>query len=134
MRAIFERLLVYTSWNQPARCSGGLLKVAGFALIRLSKISPNKARLVRPATVDRENLYIAPEIYKDKLFDGDQMMEGVQPFYPKAPEEAVKLMCVDVQRPTFKTKSKYYPPDLKELIEECWYPVSIPTLLDQSTK
>ncbi|GJR49291.1 ribonuclease H-like domain-containing protein [Tanacetum coccineum] len=42
------------------------------------------------------------------------MMEGVQPFYPKPPEEAVKLMCVDVQRPTFKTKSKYYPSDLKE--------------------
>ncbi|GJW85423.1 integrin-linked protein kinase 1-like protein [Tanacetum coccineum] len=108
-------------------------QVAGIALIRLSKISPNKARLARPATVDRENLYIAPEIYKDELFDGGvdvysfgiilyEMMEGVQPFYPKPPEEAVKLMCVDVQRPTFKTKSKYYPPDLKELIEECWYP------------
>ncbi|PWA59428.1 integrin-linked protein kinase family [Artemisia annua] len=113
--------------------SGGLLKVAGIALIRLSKISPNKARLARPATVDRENLYIAPEIYKDELFDGGvdvysfglilyEMMEGVQPFYPKPPEEVVKLMCVDVQRPTFKSKSKYYPPDLKELIEECWYP------------
>nr|GEW18380.1 integrin-linked protein kinase 1-like [Tanacetum cinerariifolium] len=50
--------------------SGGLLKVAGIALIRLSKISPNKARLARPATVDRENLYIAPEIYKDELFNG----------------------------------------------------------------
>nr|GEV85747.1 dual specificity protein kinase shkC-like [Tanacetum cinerariifolium] len=113
--------------------SGGLLKVAGIALIRLSKISPNKARLARPATVDRENLYIAPEIYKDELFDGGvdvysfgiilyEMMEGVQPLYPKPPKEAVKLMCVDVQRPTFKTKSKYYPPELKELIEECWYP------------
>nr|GEX33483.1 serine/threonine-protein kinase HT1-like isoform X1 [Tanacetum cinerariifolium] len=113
--------------------SGGLLKVAGIALIRLSKISPNKVRLARPATVDRENLYIAPEIFKDELFDGGvdvysfgiilyEMMEGVQPFHPKPPEEAVKLMCVDVQRPTFKTKSKYYPPDLKELIEECWYP------------
>ncbi|KAI3526669.1 hypothetical protein L1887_05930 [Cichorium endivia] len=31
-------------------------------------------------------------------------------------------MCVDVKRPPFKTKSKYYPPDLKALIEECWYP------------
>ncbi|GJX21617.1 serine/threonine-protein kinase HT1-like protein isoform X1 [Tanacetum coccineum] len=91
--------------------SGGLLKVAGIALIRLSKISPNKARLARPATVDRENLYIAPEIYKDELFDGGvdvysfgiilyEMMEGVQPFCPNPPEEAVKLI----------------------LIEECWYP------------
>nr|GEV85746.1 serine/threonine-protein kinase HT1-like isoform X1 [Tanacetum cinerariifolium] len=33
------------------------------------KLAPNKARLARPATVDRENLYIAPEIYKDELFD-----------------------------------------------------------------
>ncbi|XP_071689555.1 integrin-linked protein kinase 1-like [Rutidosis leptorrhynchoides] len=113
--------------------SGGQLKVAGFGLIRLSKISPNKARLSRPVTIDRTNLYIAPEIYKDELFDRGvdvysfglilfEMMEGVQPFYPKAPEEAVKLMCLDVNRPSFKIKSKYYPPDLKELIEECWYP------------
>ncbi|GJV43820.1 integrin-linked protein kinase 1-like protein isoform X2 [Tanacetum coccineum] len=83
-----------------------LLKVAGIALIR-------------------ENLYITPEIHKDELFDRGvdvytfglilyEMMEGVQPFYPKPPQEVVKLMCVDVQRPTFKTKSKYYPPDLKE--------------------
>lgn len=42
------------------------------------------------------------------------MMEGVQPFHPKVPEEALKLMCVDVKRPSFKIKSKYYPPELKE--------------------
>ncbi|KAI7735207.1 hypothetical protein M8C21_030499 [Ambrosia artemisiifolia] len=113
--------------------SSGQLKVAGFGLIRLSKISPDKARLARPVTIDQSNLYIAPEIYKDELFDRGvdvysfglilyEMMEGVQPFHPKTPEEAVRLMCVDVMRPPFKTKSKYYPPDLKELIEECWYP------------
>lgn len=113
--------------------SGGQLKVAGFGLIRLCKISPNKARLARPVTIDQTNLYIAPEIYKDELFDRGadvysfglilyEMMEGVQPFHPKPPEEAVKLMCIDVKRPPFKLKSKYYPPDLKELIEECWYP------------
>ncbi|KAI7735204.1 hypothetical protein M8C21_030496 [Ambrosia artemisiifolia] len=113
--------------------SSGQLKVAGFGLIRLSKISPDKARLARPVTIDQSNLYIAPEIYKDELFDRGvdvysfglilyEMMEGVQPFHPKTPEEAIRLMCVDVMRPPFKTKSKYYPPDLKELIEECWYP------------
>ncbi|KAL8204559.1 hypothetical protein R6Q57_010182 [Mikania cordata] len=113
--------------------SAGHLKIAGFGLIRLSKISPDKARLARPFTIDQANLYIAPEIYKDELFDRGvdvysfglilyEMMEGVQPFHPKAPEEAVKLMCVDVNRPSFKSKSKYYPPELKELIEECWYP------------
>lgn len=41
-------------------------------------------------------------------------MEGAQPFHPKPPEEAVKLMCEDLKRPPFKIKSKYYPPDLKE--------------------
>ncbi|XP_076895568.1 integrin-linked protein kinase 1-like [Bidens hawaiensis] len=112
--------------------SAGQLKVAGFGLIRLSKISPDKVRLARPVNIDQSNLYMAPEIYKDEFFDRGvdvysfglilyEMMEGAQPFHPKAPEEAVRLMCVDVQRPSFKIKSKYYPPDLKELIKECWY-------------
>lgn len=43
-----------------------------------------------------------------------QMIEGVQPFHPKSPEEAVRLMCVEGKRPTIKQKSKSYPPDLKE--------------------
>ncbi|KAI3500044.1 hypothetical protein L1887_35859 [Cichorium endivia] len=113
--------------------SAGQLKVSGFGLIRLSKISPNKERLLRPVAIDRTNLYIAPEIYKDELFDRGadaysfgfilyEMMEGVQPFHPDSPEEVLNLMCVDVKRPPFKTKSKYYPPNLKALIEECWYP------------
>ncbi|KAI7746770.1 hypothetical protein M8C21_025280 [Ambrosia artemisiifolia] len=112
---------------------GGHLKVAGFGLIRLSKVSPNKARLVRPDTIDSTNLYVAPEIYNDELFDRRvdaysfglilyEMMEGVQPFHPKAPEEVARLMCVVNKRPPFKIKCKYYPPELKELIEECWYP------------
>ncbi|GJU72628.1 LETM1-like protein [Tanacetum coccineum] len=60
------------------------------------------------------DLYIAPEIYKDELFDGgvDVYSFGI----------ILYEMMEGVQRPTFKTKSKYYPPDLKELIEECWYP------------
>ncbi|KAI7748040.1 hypothetical protein M8C21_028544, partial [Ambrosia artemisiifolia] len=108
-------------------------QVAGFGLIRLSKVSPNKARLVRPDTIDSTNLYVAPEIYNDELFDRRvdaysfglilyEMMEGVQPFHPKAPEEVARLMCVVNKRPPFKIKCKYYPPELKELIEECWYP------------
>ncbi|KAJ0871818.1 putative dual-specificity kinase TKL-Pl-5 family [Helianthus annuus] len=112
---------------------GGQLKVAGFGLIRLSKVSPNKARLARPDTIDPTNLYVAPEIYNDELFDRRvdaysfglilyEMIEGVQPFHPKVPEEAIKLLCVANKRPPFKIKCKYYPPDLKELLEECWYP------------
>lgn len=44
------------------------------------------------------------------------MMEGVSPFHPKPPEEALKLMCLDGKRPPFKIKTKHYPPDLKELV------------------
>ncbi|KAL8260101.1 hypothetical protein R6Q59_028054 [Mikania micrantha] len=112
---------------------GGHLKVAGFGSIRLSKISSDKARLARPVTIDQTNIYIAPEIYNDELFDRRvdvysfglilyEMMEGVQPFHSKVPVEAVKLMCVAIQRPPFKIKCKYYPHELIELIEECWYP------------
>ncbi|XP_019160271.1 PREDICTED: serine/threonine-protein kinase STY17-like isoform X1 [Ipomoea nil] len=111
---------------------GGLLKVAGFGLIRLSKISPDKAKLVQPHAYDRKSYYVAPEIYKDQIFDRSadvysfgiilyEMVEGYPPFHPKPPEEVAKLLCLEGKRPTFKTKSKY-PPDLKELIEECWNP------------
>jgi hypothetical protein len=42
------------------------------------------------------------------------MLEGVQPFHPKTPEEAVKLMCLEKKRPPFKIKVRSYPPDSKE--------------------
>ncbi|XP_075109584.1 integrin-linked protein kinase 1-like isoform X2 [Nicotiana tabacum] len=111
--------------------NGGLLKVAGFGLIRLSNISPDKAKLAQPQGIDRASPYTAPEIYKDEIFDRSvdvyafgvllyEMMEGTPPFHPKSPEEAARLMCKEGKRPSFKSKSKY-PPDLKELIEECWH-------------
>ncbi|KAJ8527577.1 hypothetical protein K7X08_015028 [Anisodus acutangulus] len=112
--------------------SGGLLKVAGFGLIRLSKISPDKAKLVQPEGVDRSSPYVAPEIYKDEVFDRNadiysfgivlyEMMEGTPPFNTKSPQEAARLMCLEGQRPAFKSKSKY-PLELRELVEECWDP------------
>ncbi|XAR71042.1 Non-specific serine/threonine protein kinase [Bertholletia excelsa] len=116
--------------------SGGLLKVTGFGLIRLSKLSPDKAKLVHPDTqIDHSSLYVAPEIYKDEIFDRSvdvysfglilyEMVEGVQPFHNKSPEEAAKLMCLTDRRPLLKTKSKHYPTQLKELIEKCWHPDS----------
>ncbi|XP_022761447.1 dual specificity protein kinase shkC-like isoform X2 [Durio zibethinus] len=121
--------------------NGGQLKVAGFGLLRLSKISPDKAKLAHPdAQVDPSNIYVAPEIYKNVIFDRSvdaysfgvmlyEMIEGVVPFHPKPAEEAVKLMCLEEKRPQFKTKSRSYPPDLRELIEECWdqEPVVRPT-------
>ncbi|CAH2042879.1 unnamed protein product [Thlaspi arvense] len=91
-----------------------------------------------------EGLYVAPEIYKDEIFDRSvdvysfglilyEMVEGVQPFHNKSPEEAAKLMCLTDRRPLLKTKSKHYPTQLKEvdvmmdgerLIEKCWHPDS----------
>ncbi|KAG6727264.1 hypothetical protein I3843_02G108000 [Carya illinoinensis] len=110
--------------------NGGQLKVAGFGLIRLSKIQPGKAKLAQPGA-DRSNLCMAPEVYKDDLFDRSvdvysfslilyEMFEGIQAFHPKSPEEAAKIMCLDGKRPPFKIKARSYPPDLKELIEQCW--------------
>ncbi|XP_052172519.1 integrin-linked protein kinase 1-like isoform X1 [Diospyros lotus] len=111
--------------------SGGQLKVAGFGLIKLSKMSPDKAKLMEPAQSDRSSLFVAPETYKDEIFDRSvdvysygvilyEMLEGIQPFHPKSAEDAAKLMCLEGKRPTIKGKSRSYPPDMKELIEECW--------------
>ncbi|KAK9289164.1 hypothetical protein L1049_017638 [Liquidambar formosana] len=50
--------------------NAGQLKVAGFGLIRLSKISPDKVKLAQPgAHIDLSSLYLAPELSKDELFD-----------------------------------------------------------------
>ncbi|KAJ6690840.1 SERINE/THREONINE-PROTEIN KINASE TNNI3K-RELATED [Salix koriyanagi] len=105
--------------------NGGLLKIAGFGLIRLSNISPDKAKLAPGALTDHSNVYMAPEIYNDEIFDRSadaysfgvilyEMLEGVQPFHPKTPEVAVKLMCLEKKRPQFKIKVRSYPPDLRE--------------------
>ncbi|XP_027120029.2 integrin-linked protein kinase 1 [Coffea arabica] len=114
---------------------GGLLKVAGFGLIRLSNISPDKAKLLQPEIIDRASLYTAPEIYRDEIFDRTvdvyaygvmlyEMLEGVPPFHPKPAEEVAKMMCLEGKRPTFKTK-RNYPSELRELIEKCWSPESV---------
>ncbi|KAL2507175.1 Integrin-linked protein kinase family [Forsythia ovata] len=111
---------------------GGQLKVAGFGVIRLSKVSADKFQLVQPEAIDHASLYLAPDIYKDEIFDRSvdvysfglilyEMVEGIPPFHSKYPEETAKLMCLDDKRP-LKMKSKSYPPELKELIEECCRP------------
>ncbi|XXG44855.1 hypothetical protein AAC387_Pa02g0095 [Persea americana] len=113
--------------------SGGQLKVAGFGSIKLSKLSPDRAKLAHGAQIDHSNLYIAPEVYRDEIFDRSvdtfsfglilyEMTEGAQPLQPNSPEDAAKMICLEGARPSFKLKSKYYPPDLKELIVECWDP------------
>ncbi|MQM03559.1 hypothetical protein Taro_036344 [Colocasia esculenta] len=126
---------------------GNQLKVAGFGLLQITKVSPDKAKLAQPdAKIHRTSLYMAPEVYKDEIFDrsadafsfglilyevclsicpclfGFQMIEGVPAFHPKAPEDASKMICLEGLRPSFRSKSKSYPPDVKELIEGCWDP------------
>uniref|UniRef100_A0A0R0IRN2 Protein kinase domain-containing protein n=1 Tax=Glycine max TaxID=3847 RepID=A0A0R0IRN2_SOYBN len=50
--------------------SGGQLKIAGFGTVRFSLISPDEAQLVQPEpNIDLSSLYVAPEIYKDEVFD-----------------------------------------------------------------
>ncbi|XP_039071029.1 integrin-linked protein kinase 1-like isoform X2 [Hibiscus syriacus] len=114
--------------------SGGQLKIAGFGLLRLSKLSADKVKLARPnEQLDPLNICMAPEIRKDMIFDRSvdaysfgvmlyEMTEGGVPFRSKPAEEAVELMCIEQQRPPLKTKSKSYPPELRELIAECWDP------------
>ncbi|URD87904.1 serine threonine protein kinase [Musa troglodytarum] len=116
---------------------GGQLKVAGFGLMKLSKISSDKAKLADSKTkINSLSLYMAPEIYRDEIFDMSvdafsfglilyEMIEGAPPFHPKNPEEASRLICLKGMRPPLKNKSKSYPPEVKELIEECWDPEPI---------
>ncbi|XP_051118291.1 integrin-linked protein kinase 1-like [Andrographis paniculata] len=112
---------------------GGQLKVSGFGVIEFSTISPDRAKLAHTNAVDRTSVYLAPEIYRDEVFDRSadvhsfgvmlyEMVEGSPPFSSKPPYEAAKLMCLDGKRPPFKSKSKSFPPEVKELIEECWHP------------
>ncbi|KAH9619713.1 hypothetical protein KSS87_015825 [Heliosperma pusillum] len=50
--------------------SGGQLKVAGFGLVRLSKISAEKFKLAETDACTRHtSVYTAPELYKDDIFD-----------------------------------------------------------------
>ncbi|MED6130998.1 Integrin-linked protein kinase 1 [Stylosanthes scabra] len=121
--------------------NGGQLKIAGFGNVRLSHISADKAKLAEPVSnIDLLSVYLAPEIYKDEVFDRSadaysfglilyEMIEGVQPFHHHSADEALRMMCLEGNRPPFKVKAKHYPPDLRELIEECWdrEPVVRPT-------
>ncbi|CAN8318288.1 unnamed protein product [Cochlearia groenlandica] len=113
---------------------GGHLKISGFGLIKLSKISPDNAKVLNHKShIDLSNYYIAPEVYKDEIFDRRvdvhsfgvilyEITEGVHMFHPRPPEEVVRMICLEGKRPVLKTKSRTYPPDMKQLIEECWHP------------
>lgn len=113
-------------------------------MIKLSKISLDKAKLAHPTShTDSLSLYMAPEVCKNETFDRKvdtfsfglilyEMLDGLPPFHPKAPEEAVKMLCLEGLRPVLKFKSKSYPSDIRELIEECWSadPIVRPTFAE----
>ncbi|KAL8160325.1 hypothetical protein V2J09_001862 [Rumex salicifolius] len=111
--------------------NGGHLKIAGFGLRKLSTISHDKFKLPQPVTsFGLAGLYLPPEVHNDEIFDKSidvysfavilyEMIEGMHPFYPKSPIEATKIMCTEGRRPPFK-KLKHFPPELKQLTEECW--------------
>ncbi|CAN6273419.1 unnamed protein product [Urochloa humidicola] len=108
----------------------GQLKVAGFGSLSLIKVSEDKLQMAQPVT-QLDSVYTAPEIYRNEPFDRGvdvfafglilyEMIEGTPAFHPKPQEEAAKMICLEGLRPQFKNKPKYYPSDVKELIQECW--------------
>uniref|UniRef100_A0A0D9VI53 non-specific serine/threonine protein kinase n=1 Tax=Leersia perrieri TaxID=77586 RepID=A0A0D9VI53_9ORYZ len=110
----------------------GKLKVAGFGSLSLIKVSEDKSQMDQ-TTSKFNSIYIAPEMYINGTFDRSvdvfafglilyEMIEGAPAFHPKTPEEAAKMICLEGMRPPFKNKPKYYPDDLRELIQECWDP------------
>ncbi|TVU29265.1 hypothetical protein EJB05_20824 [Eragrostis curvula] len=110
----------------------GKLKVADFGSLNLIKVSDDKLQMAQPMT-KIDGAYIAPEIYRNQPFDRSvdvfafglilyEMIEGTAVFHPKPSEEAVKMICLEGLRPAFKNKPKYYPGDVKELIQQCWDP------------
>uniref|UniRef100_A0A0E0CN63 non-specific serine/threonine protein kinase n=1 Tax=Oryza meridionalis TaxID=40149 RepID=A0A0E0CN63_9ORYZ len=110
----------------------GKLKVAGFGSRSLIKISEDNPQMDQ-TTSKFNSVYTAPEMYRNGTFDRSvdvfafglilyEMIEGTPAFHPKPPEEAAKMICLEGMRPPFKNKPKYYPDDLRELIQECWDP------------
>ncbi|KAJ4790461.1 Integrin-linked protein kinase family [Rhynchospora pubera] len=108
------------------------LKVAGFGLIKMTKVSEDEYRFANTVEFS-DNSYVAPEVYKNDVFGRGvdafsfglilyEMIEGAPAFYPKGAHEVVKMICLEGQRPPFKNKMKSYLSDSKELIQECWDP------------
>ncbi|KAH0735250.1 hypothetical protein KY285_010957 [Solanum tuberosum] len=80
----------------------------GSYLQKKGRISPSKA-LKYALDVARQG-YELPSQMQTR----PNMLEGTPPFNTKSPEEATRLMCLEGQRPAFKSKSKY-PPELRDL-------------------
>ncbi|OEL31942.1 hypothetical protein BAE44_0007040 [Dichanthelium oligosanthes] len=124
--------ICHQSCRNIVRDDEGQLKVADFGSLSLIKASEDKLQMAQPMT-QLDSVYIAPEIYRNEPFDRSvdvfafglilyEMIEGSPAFHPKPQEEAAKMICLEGLRPQFKNKPKYYPNDVKELIQECWDP------------
>ncbi|KAJ0035593.1 hypothetical protein Pint_26242 [Pistacia integerrima] len=122
---LMHLFLVLTSRKLQVYGLGNIVSKEFRVLTLYQKLGPWKSHFV--------DFYMAPEVYEDEMYDRSadaysfgiilyEMIEGVQPFHPKSPEEVVKLMCCEGKRPPFKIKARSYPLDLRELIEECWHP------------
>ncbi|XP_062228203.1 integrin-linked protein kinase 1-like isoform X2 [Phragmites australis] len=112
--------------------SGGQLKIAGFGVTRVSKIAPDKVKLVNHGVlVDSFSYHTAPELYRNEVFDSSvdafsfgfilyEMVEGS--IQAKTSEDSGHIIRIEGRRPSLKNKLKGYPPDFIALIEECWHP------------
>ncbi|KAJ4756497.1 Integrin-linked kinase family protein [Rhynchospora pubera] len=129
---LFSVYGVFYEWQNIFRDNTNRLKVAGFGLIKMTKVSEDEYRFANPVEFS-DNSYVAPEVYKNDVFGRGvdafsfglilyEMIEGAPAFYPKGAHEVVKMICLEGQRPPFKNKMKSYLSDSKELIQECWDP------------
>ncbi|BAS75676.1 Os01g0892800, partial [Oryza sativa Japonica Group] len=94
--------------------SGGQLKIAGFGLTRLSKISPGRVKLAdHESMVDSFSHYTAPELYRNEIFDASvdafsfgfilyEMVEGTHTVHGKSSEESGHTIRYDGMRPSLK--------------------------------
>ncbi|KAJ8639319.1 hypothetical protein MRB53_016013 [Persea americana] len=117
-------------YNVPFQAATGLISASSSIASLLLAFSCNVFGLYSRSN-HLVDLYVAPEVYKEEIFDKSvdafsfalvlyEMIEGAPPFHPKSAEDVAKMICLEGMRPPIKLKSKSYPPDLKELIEECW--------------
>ncbi|KMZ58520.1 Protein kinase family protein [Zostera marina] len=105
----------------------GQCKISGFGLIKMSRISSDKEKLANYASdIDTSSLYIAPEVYRNEVFDRSadafsfglilyEIIARAPAFHPKAPEDVAMMISLQGLRPSFKTKIKSCPLDLKEI-------------------
>ncbi|RDX58044.1 Serine/threonine-protein kinase CTR1, partial [Mucuna pruriens] len=125
--------------------NGGQLKIAGFGTVRFSLISPDEAKLVQPeSNVDLSSLYLAPEVYRDEVFDrsADAYSFGLIVYEPDdrgytalesqvpgggTETDVLRREKTNIQDQNKKLSSGFERVSLfyLKLIEECWDPAPV---------